>query len=170
MRVNNLKELEAELKKRIQNVLVNEVSDVAKDNMQEHIVSDVYNKYDPVIYARRMNNGGLLDRNNIVSDLKGDLKLSVKNVTLGDKYYSIREYSKSGGYTSKPMISQNYNKPIAEVIETGQGYDVKGWEYYGVPRPFMRNTYEDLRDNHCITTAMKNGLKRQGIKIRNDNE
>ena len=166
MRVNNLKELEAELKKRIQNALVNEVNDVVQDVMQDHIISDVYDVYDPVMYTRRMNNGGLLDRDNIVSDLKGDLRLSVKNVTLGDKYYSLRTYDKSGGYTSKPMISQNYNKPIAGVIETGEGYDVKGWEYDGVPRPFMRNTYEDLRDNHYHTIAMKNGLERQGLEVK----
>ena len=166
MRVNNLKELEAELRKRVQNALANEVNDVVKDVMQDHIVSDVYDKYDPIMYTLRMNNCGLLDRNNIVSDIKGDLGLLVKNVTLGDKYYSIREYSKSGGYTSTPMVSQNYNKPIAEVIETGQGYDVKDWEYDGVPRPFMRNTCEDLRDNHYHAIAMKNGLERQGLEVK----
>lgn len=166
MRVNNLKELEKELQKRIQNALGTEVNDVVKDVMQDHIVSDVYDKYSPIIYTRRLNNSGLLDRDNIVSDFKGDLRLSVKNVTLGNKSYNIREYAKSGGYTAKPMVSQNYNKPIAEVIETGQGYDVKGWEYDGVPRPFMRNTYEDLRDNHHHTNAMKDSLKRQGLEVK----
>ena len=166
MRVNNLKELETELRKRIQNALTNEVNDVVKDVMQDHIISDVYDKYDPVMYARKMNNGGLLDRNNIVSDFKGALRLSVKNITLGDKYYGLHTYNKSGGYTSTPMISKNYNKPITEVIETGQGYDVEGWEYDGVPRPFMRNSCEDLRDNHYHTIAMKNGLKRQGLEVK----
>lgn len=166
MRVNNLKELETELKKRIQNALANEVNDVVGDVMQDHIIQDVYDVYDPVIYSRRMNNGGLLDRDNIVSDFRGELGLSVKNITLGDKYYSLRTYSKSGGYTSTPMISQNYNKPIVGVIETGEGYDVKGWEYDGVPRPFMKNTYEDLKDNHYHTIAMKNGLERQGLEVK----
>ena len=55
MRVNNLKELEKELKKRINNALTNEVSNGVKDVMTDHIISDVYDKYDPIAYTRRLN-------------------------------------------------------------------------------------------------------------------
>lgn len=171
MRVNNLEQLETELRKRINNALVSEVDETVKETMMEHIISDVYEVYDPVLYTRRLNsmrNGGsgLLDGDNIKSELKSDLLLAVKNVTLGDKYVGIRKYNLSGGYTSTPEISQNYNKPIAGVIETGQGYDIDGWEYNGVPRPFIRNTCDDLRDNHYHTMALKEGLERQGLEVK----
>lgn len=158
MRVNNLKELERELKKRINNALVNEVSDTVQDVMTDHIIGDVYDKYDPVAYTRRLNDGGLLDRDNMLSDLKGDGMLSVKNITLGDKYYT---------FAGEQRISQNYNKPIAEIIESGEGYDVHGWEYDGVERPFMKNTAQDIKDNHYHTLAMKQALERKGLEVRN---
>lgn len=157
MRVNNLKEFEKELKKRINNALVNEVSDTVKDVMTDHIIRDVYDKYDPIAYTRRLNDGGLLDRDNMLSDLKGDGVLSVKNITLGDKYYT---------FAGDVHISQNYNKPIAGIIESGEGYDVHNWEYDGVERPFMKNTAQDIKDNHYHTLAMKQGLERQGLEVR----
>jgi hypothetical protein len=157
MRVNNLKELEKELKKRINNALTNEVSNGVKDVMTDHIISDVYDKYDPIAYTRRLNDGGLLDRDNMLSDLKCDSVLSVKNITLGDKYYT---------FAGEQRVSQNYNKPIADVVETGEGYDVSGWEYDGVERPFMKNTAQDIKDNHYHTIAMKQGLERQGLEVK----
>lgn len=166
MIVNNLKELERELKKRVENALVTEVSDVVTDVMYQHIGLDVYDVYNPIEYDRRFDEDGLLDRNNILPVLQGDMKLSVKNITLGNKHVNLRKYYKSGGYLSTPIISKNYNKPIANVIETGQGYDVHRWEYDGVPRPFMKNTHDDLKDNHYHTIALKEGLKRQGLEVK----
>lgn len=169
MRVSNLKELEKELQKRINNALNSEVADVVSNTMTSHIITDVYDVHEPEVYTRRLNssrygNSGLLDSENIVAYADHGT-LTVKNITLGDKYVSITKYTATG-HTSTPTISKNYNKPIAGVIETGQGYDIHGWEYSGVPRPFMRNTYEDLRSNHYHTIAMKNGLKRQGLEVK----
>ena len=171
MIVNNLKELETELRKRVQNALATNVDGVVKEIMQEHIILDVYDAYDPVVYARKLNsirynNSGPIDEDNIVSNLNGDLSLSVKSVTLDDKYIGIHKYNKSEGYTSVPTVRHNYNKPIAGVIETGQGYDIEGWEYNGVQHSFMINTCEYLKDNHYHTTALKEGLRLQGLEVK----
>ena len=65
----NLKELETELYKRINKALDEDVADTVKDVMTDHIISDVYDAYEPVAYQRRYNNGGLLDANNIISTM-----------------------------------------------------------------------------------------------------
>ena len=145
----NLKELEKELYKRINTALDTEVADTVKEVMTDHIVSDVYDKYIPKMYMRRYNqsgnainspfddtdNTGLLDPNNIISTIDGEGGLLVENITLGSKYYF---------YGGKRRISDNAGEPIAGVIETGQGYDIGGWAYDGVHRPFIKNTQDDL--------------------------
>ena len=153
----NSKELYAEIMKRVNIALDTDVADVVKDVMTDHIAQDVYDVYEPKAYNRRLNQDGLLDPNNIISTIDGEGRLKVENVTLGSKYYYDNGQRK---------ISQNSGEPIAEVIETGQGYDIHGWEYDGVPRPFMKNTHDDLEQNHYHTEAMKQSLKKQGLEVK----
>ena len=167
----NLKELETELYKRINKALDEDVADTVKEVMTDHIVSDVYDKYIPKMYMRRYNqsgnainspfddtdNTGLLDPNNIISTIDGEGGLLVENITLGSKYYF---------YGDERRISDNAGEPIAGVIETGQGYDIGGWAYDGVPRPFIQNTHDDLERNHYHTEAMKRNLKKQGLEVK----
>ena len=167
----NLKELEKELYKRINTALDTEVADTVKEVMTDHIVQDVYDKYHPKMYMRRYNqsgnainspfddtdNTGLLDPNNIVSTIDGEGGLLVENITLGSKYYF---------YGGERRISDNAGEPIVGVIETGQGYDIGGWAYDGVPRPFIQNTHDDLKQNHYHTEAMKRSLKKQGLEVK----
>ena len=49
----NLKELETELYKRINKALDEDVADTVKEVMTDHIIRDVYDKYDPAVYQRR---------------------------------------------------------------------------------------------------------------------
>ena len=162
----NIKELEKELMKRINTALDTDVADVVRDVMTDHIAQDVYDEYVPSMYVRRYNqsgndinstfddtdNTGLLDPNNIVATIDGDGGLKVENVTLGSRYYY-----KNG----ERKISRNAGKPIAEVIETGEGYDIGGF-----PRPFMENAHNDLEQNHYHTEALKQSLKKQGLEVK----
>lgn len=162
----NSKELYAELMKRVNVALDTDVADIIKDVMTDHIVTDVYEEYEPKMYARRYNqsgndinspfddtdNIGLLDPNNIISTIDGDGGLKVENITLGSRYYY------DGG---QRKISSNAGQPIAEVIETGIGYDI-GMK----PRSFMQNTHDDLEQNHYHTEAMKQSLKKQGLEVK----
>lgn len=157
MLCKNLKELKKELKKRINLALDENVTDVIKDVMTDHIIQDVYDAYEPVGYSRRFDNDGLLDEENIVSTVNDNNELSVRNVTTGSRYYTVNE---------KKYTSKNYNKPIARIIESGNGYDVHNWDYDGVPRPFIKNTRDDLEQNHYHTEAMKQGLKKQGLDVK----
>lgn len=138
MRVNNLKELEKELRKRINNVLDNEVVTVAKENMVEATQTSVYDVYDPKYYVRRLEDGGLLDINNI----------DVQPVTDG---IILRNFT--------PLDNARGDYDLDDII-------VHGYGTQPFPRDFYGATIENLKDNKEHIIAMKKGLERQGFKVR----
>ena len=152
----NLKELQNALQDKIDYALLTDVADTVSDVMTDHIARDVYDVYTPATYKRRLNNGGLLDKDNINSSIEENT-LVVENNTKGKPYYRV-----GAGFT----YSQNKGKEIVGVIETGDGYDIHDWEYDGVPRPFIQNTREDLKNNKYHITALKQGLEKQGLEVK----
>lgn len=173
MRVNSLKELESVLNKKIQTALQTEVKEIVRDVIIDHIFTDVYDVYDSAIYWRRLTqtgldsgspfddseNTGLLDPNNLRFTFDGKGGMIVENITLGSRYY----YEYNNG---QPVwkISKNAGKYIAPIIESGNGYDVFGDTM--IPRPFMKNSYKDLKVNHYHTQALKLGLQKQGLEVK----
>ena len=59
----------AHIESQIANVLMNEVKNLVVEEMDRQIDLTVYSSYDPVMYKRRMENGGLGDQKNIVGTL-----------------------------------------------------------------------------------------------------
>lgn len=138
MRVNNLKELEKELKKRINNALDNEVASVAKENMVEAIQTTVYDAYEPIYYERRLENGGLLDINNI----------DVQPVEDG---IILRNFA--------PLDNARGDWDLDDII-------VHGYGKQPFPRDFYASTVDNLKYNKEHLKAMKQGLERQGLEVR----
>lgn len=144
----NFKELEKELKKRIDFALLTDVTQVVSEVMIDHISEDVYDSYESTMYDRRYDNGGLLDPDNIVSSLEGST-LVIENHTVGNPYIT-------------GSISKNSGKAIAGVIETGIGYDTN----FSMRRPFIKNTRYDLFTNKYHVKALKQGLNKLGLEVR----
>lgn len=167
----SLKELQNAIQDKIDYALLTDVADTVSDVMTDHITKDVYDKYNPHMYQRRFNqsgndidslfddtdNVGLLNPENIISSIENSNILTVENVTVGSKYYF---------YGGERRISQNAGDLISGVIETGDGYDIHGWVYDGMPRPFIQNTREDLKNNKYHVIALKQGLKKQGLEVK----
>ena len=153
MKVGSLSELKRILQEKIDVALLTDTADTVSEVMMEHIVTDVYESYIPVMYNRRYNNGGLADPDNISVSLDEYGRLYVGQFTLSDKYYRMGEYI---------LTSSNYGKPIADIIETGKGYDVVS----PGARPFLKNTREDLQKNKQHVDALKKGLKKQGLEVK----
>lgn len=63
----------------INNTLKTEVSSVARETMKKHIQEDFYDKYSPKVYERREGLGGLIDDNNIVTEVEGT-KITIANI------------------------------------------------------------------------------------------
>lgn len=156
MVVKNLKELERELRARIDYALLTDVAEVVTTVMLDHIERDVYDSYIPHEYVRRYDNGGLMDISNINSSIEGDT-LVVENNTMANPYIFVQ---------GKMIKSDNAGQELAPIIETGWGYDFGNWTYHGVARPFVYNTKEDLSDNKYHVIALRQGLKRQGIEVK----
>lgn len=137
----NMKDLNAYLQKQVQAALENEVAETVKDVMQDHIQKDVYDAYTPKQHIRDGYDGGLIDRDNIESRSIKD-GIEVENVTKHDGKY------------------------IPAVIETGEGYTYSGYGYgYEEERPFIANSKKDLQDNKQHVKALKDALKKKGIRV-----
>ena len=158
MKCKSLQALKNELNKKITNALKEEVNNIVIDAMIEHINEDVYNVYEPKFYQRRYTNDGLADISNIDSDVKHCV-LAVQNNAIANPVIYI---------AGKELKSQNQGNFLTPIIETGNGYDfsstTSGGREYLKPRPFVSNTNEDLKNNKQHITALKKGLKRQGVR------
>lgn len=147
---NQLKQIEKQLTNKIQDALQKEVADAVSERMKMAIKVQVYDSYSPKVYERRYDRGGLVDDSNIKPVARGN-KLIVKNITMSNE-----EYLPKG---KKPY-------KIAGVIEYGGGKGYGEYDYYGLrPRPFLEATRKDLIKNKQHISAMKVGLKRQGIDV-----
>lgn len=155
----SLKELEKALQEKVDVALLTDVAQIVTEVMQDHIAQDVYDVYTPCIYVRRADENGLLDSRNINSSIKGNM-LIVENNTLGSPYFYDPNNKK------KIRKSINAGKEIAGVIETGIGYDISDWWYDGIPRPFIENTRDELKDYEWHKKALKQGLQKQGLEVK----
>lgn len=151
----NSQELYNELMKMINESLKDDVAPIVKKVMLDRIDEEVYRKYEPSMYMRRGEDGGLADPDNIVSEIVYDGCLSVTNETLGREFY----FDKSGD----TIRSDNADKPIAEIIETGEGYDC--WDK-AFPRPFMQPTVDKLKETDLVEIVLKKSLEMKGLEVK----
>ena len=138
MGIRTLKQLENKINEKIKLALINGVAEKTKDQMIINIEQDVYNAYVPTSYERTYE---LLDRENIVATTIPN-GILVKNITVQDDI-------------------KGTPKAIAEVVETGIGYD------YFSPgaRPFIKNTKIDLASG-LYKEILKDSLRVLGLNVR----
>ena len=121
---------------KIQDTMVDEVAETVKENMAESIQEKVYDAYDPQHYTRRMQNGGLIDKNN----------MEVTEIPDG---ISVRDVA--------PLDNKRTDYALDEIVVEGMGY--MPWA-----RDFYFDTADKLSANHEHVTALKQGLNKRGIK------
>ena len=150
----NLQELRNEIMKRVNTSLKEDVGEKVKEIMLEHIETDVYNAYEPKTYSRRSDDGGLSDPDNIVVQREYDGIVSIENVTVGREFY----------FQDREAIrSDNADSPLTPIIETGKGYDYWNKSF---PRPFVKNTVDEIVQDKIIENTLKKGLKKQGLEVK----
>lgn len=142
------------IEKNVQEVLENEVADVAKDTMQAATQEYVYNAYTPSgknPYQRRGISGGLLSTENIVVEKIDNTTISIKNITKGNTNYS--------GST---------NEEIDGIIVRGRGYTWMHSSIYRLqpyPRDFYGQTVRKLKQTGEHIDIFKKGMRKRGIKV-----
>nr|WP_251035389.1 hypothetical protein [Paenibacillus sp. ISL-20] len=117
------------------------VAPVVKKIMKENIESEVYSVYDPSMYERDREHGGLLDEDNMKVTMLDETTLSVENIRSDD------------------------GRNVAEIVETGQGYE-HDFMFNGIPRPFTEATRDELRNTNVHVAALYTGLKQQGLNVK----
>lgn len=145
----------SQIKSAVDDALTKEVFEAVREEEAETIEWTVYAAYTPKYYHRREEYGGLGDPDNI--EIEGGSarngRLSVINMAEPNP----------GGCLNNESVTTNKNLPY--VVETAIGYDFPdGWPCK--PRPFNANTIKHLRSNKAHVTALKAGLKRQGLKVK----
>ena len=124
----------------VSNALEIEVAEEAKACIKEAALSEVYS-YVPKFESRRMENGGLIDPDNMITTVVGNT-LTVQNVTGLQNLW--------GG---------NDTSPLTPIVEDG----VPNY-YMPYPRPFME-TAKEMLVNGRAEAAFRRGLARQGIDV-----
>jgi hypothetical protein len=146
--------------------LVNEVTAVTKKVEQKNIQATVYDAYDPIVYERRMHQGGLIDERNMEVKVIGSDTIEIKNTTPPNpKKFEPKGHS---DVTEGTPLSGDLDKLVEGGHSSGglqYEYVVPGAAYLN-PRPFTKNTINDLKENKQHVEAMKIGLKKQGLIIQ----
>lgn len=139
MTFKNLDSLFKHIEKQVQDTMENEVADAVKDNMAEAVQTSVYDAYNPMYYKRRMQNGGLIDKDNMeVTEIPNGIV--VRDVAPLDNGRIRSDFS------------------LDEIIVNGLGNQP-------FERDFYAETKEKLSENNNHVEALKQGLKKRGFKV-----
>lgn len=139
MDFENLNSLYQHLEEQIQDVMRNEVADTAKEIVRDAVQTDVYDVFEPKIYARRMDNGGLSDTEN----------------------YSVEEIQDGNGIIIKndtPLDNGRDTPRLDEIVVYGEGRSP-------FPRDFYSGASGMLERSKAHVSALKSGLKDLGIDV-----
>lgn len=126
------------------------IVDEMKEIEREVIEEVVYNQYEPREYQRRMDEGGLTDKDNmqeVIVNKSNGVDIIVTNITRGNSAYSGAE-----GYT-KGCIS--------DIIEEGNGYGYDLDSYIGA-RPFNETAQNIINYTDRIDNIIERELKKKG--------
>jgi anaerobic ribonucleoside-triphosphate reductase len=137
---NSLKDLEKFLNDKIRKSLQSEVADVARETMSDHVMSDVYSKYQPTQYERT-----------------GDLYKDIRTTMVNNNTLEIRNEARD----------EESGRLIAPVVEYGVGYEWEESRIYNMqpfPRPFVENTAKELEKGKA-KHALAEGLRKQGVDV-----
>ncbi|MEK4006335.1 hypothetical protein [Paenibacillus sp. FSL H3-0333] len=144
MDFKNLKELEKYLNKQIAQTLKNDIGNgVAREKLKANIQSEVYDRYDPVIYERQGEHGGLIDDANIIVDMIDSNTVSIESHRIDE------------------------GRNVGVVVETGVGYNPEWpFPYTNKGRPFTEVTRDELLNDGSVEHALMNGLRKQGLDVQ----
>lgn len=150
----NMKDVRKYLQKKIDDALANDVFEAVKKVELENITDVVIDAYSPTAYARR-DARGIEDPANIVAAPPIDGVLEVENCTAFNPDYGTK----------------NTGRGLVGLIENGYGWQGYRYDYpynrkFTKPRPFISHTREDLQNGLQHVHALKNGLRKRGIKVK----
>lgn len=154
---SSLKQLEQYIIQQVNSSLKEEIAEMVKEKISDHVKSDVYDKHpNPVMYKRRgfiEGSLGLGDVTRMDSKLIEDGILEVVNNADFNHPFAYNH----GGYGDVDL-----DESLAHNIEFGYGLQDAP---FNQPRPFIKNTREEIKSKGLHVQAMKSALKARGIDV-----
>ena len=144
-------QIEAFLKKHIDDALNKEVAQHVKEEIQTSVSDTVYAAGEPEVYQRRGGNA------------YGGMGNSLGTGSLGDPNemnHTVRDGELSVTNDAEP--DRPWWRNLAEAIEFGYA-DKDTW--YSQPRPFMKSATENMKDSGSHVEVMKDALKKRGLDV-----
>jgi hypothetical protein len=150
----SISELNAYLQQKINETLLTDVSEVVKDELESSVSDEVYGAGEPKQYIRRdLKNGSLGDKNTMNSELISSGLLEVSP----DADFNHPFASTHGGYGAVDL-----DKSLTENIEYGYGSKT---HWYDIPRPFIQESRDNLKQSQAHVECMKDGLRARGLDV-----
>ena len=137
----------------IKETIVNDCVKLMYETMKEMIYKTVYNEYNPTVYQRRYEDGGLADMGLY------DFQLDVNS-----DGFNIRMYTNVEGIDGGNL----QGKPLDECIVEGNNYswlDSQIYQNQPYPRDFYKATFDALIYEGALHYILENELGKKGIKI-----
>lgn len=134
--------IQNECEKLVQNEILYETKSVMCETIQEV----VYDAYIPNMYQRRYEQGGLVDRDNIIiNEIKKDSRRLTANI--------INDTPRNNEF-----VSFDDPRTLDEIIEYGVRHDVLA-EPYQLPRPFIQETTNKLIKDEVVEKIIEDHFK-----------
>lgn len=129
----------------LNDVLLGEATEAVKDVMQEKLAENVYSyeASEQAMATRRYEEGGLYDRENMVSHVEPGLTLVVENIAK---------------FQDAPLNSRG--KDLSDVVQ--EGLSSYNQPY---PRPFTADTESECISRGNVLQAINEGLRKKGYTI-----
>jgi len=146
---SNLKEIEAYLQQKINAVLIDNVADAVRDEIESSAI-DMLNEYNPITYQRRsssnsLGSGGIADKETMNTELVSDGVIAITPNAERNKDFS-----------NFPGWGYDENKSLAENLVFGYGNRQYPWNQ---PRDFVDDARNSLKSGKAHVEAMRDGLK-----------
>lgn len=123
------------------------VKDAALGHLEAAVITEVYMQYEPKGYERKMANHGLLDmREAPAGSVETHYEAQTHTLTVQD----VRE-------DWEPTMRKHEGRNVAEVVESGKGYD---WHPVK-PRPFHRIAEQNLVKSGDVEFHIKETFERR---------
>ena len=154
---SNFKQLEQYIMEQVNSSLKQEMAEMTKGKISEHVKSDVYNAYpNPTRYKRR----GFIEGSLGLGDVtRMDSKLIQDGVL---EVVDNADFNHPFAYTHEGDGDINTSKSLAFNIEYGYSDRSEPWNE---PRPFIEKTKEEIQSKGLHTQIMKSALKARGIDV-----
>jgi hypothetical protein len=151
--------LQSKLTKAIKDSIVLDIKKLESKNVNEV----VYKSYNPIIYQRDMDEGGLSDIDNMHHNVTIDGK-SI-NLTISNDTMNNQDYNPNNKYPFEiaGLVEYGDNSIYGDYDYPFSGKDPTRHRYLN-PRPFIQITRDELKNGKAREFFIK-GLKKQGLNI-----